>query len=347
MKRTLSALALMSSGILLTGCGGSSTSSNDSNSNSDSRINIEIPFKAVAGDQAIKCGEIITGLGTGSSSETGVGTDVKISNFRMFVHDINLITDQGIKIPVTLDANRDGQNADVALLDFRDTADITTDTEGNVNTEICPQTTSDTTGVNPNYNDTVIGSVSIDPAYTISSIQFTLGVPFDLNHKDQAAAEEPLRNPGLASGMTWNWQGGYKFVGFDVMPEGGISLSDGTTGNKWNIHLGSTGCEVNPDPNAYEETEEVPEVTPCGAPNRPTITLPINAVALNDAAIQIDYAKLISDNNLSVDDGVKAGCISFVDDPECAGVFENLGLSWKNSVPQAQTVFTIVDGSND
>jgi len=333
MKRTLSALALMSSGILLTGCGGSSTSSNDSNSNSDSRINIEIPFKAVAGDQAIKCGEIITGLGTGSSSETGVGTDVKISNFRMFVHDINLITDQGIKIPVTLDANRDGQNADVALLDFRDTAE---------ETSICPENSTDETRENPNYNDTIMGSVTIDPAYTISSIQFTLGVPFDLNHKNPATAEEPLRAPGLSEGMRWNWQGGYKFVGFDVFPVGGITRNGAFLGNKWNIHLGSTGCEVN-----QTDLENGTEPKECIAPNRPTITLPLDSVDLETAAIQIDYAELISDNNLSVDDGVKPGCMSFVNDPECAGVFKNLGLSWESSEPQAQTVFSIVDGSND
>lgn len=335
MKRTLSALALIGSGMVLSGCGGSSssTSTGEKTTGETSSVNISIPFKAVAGDQDIKCGTDITGLGTGAGA---AGNTARISNFRMFVHDINLITDQGIKIPVTLDATQDGQNADVALLDFRDTALINDSA-----TEICPQDREGTSD-NPNYNDTIVGSVSVDPDYTISSIQFTLGVPFDLNHKDQAAAEEPLRNPGLASGMTWNWQGGYKFVGFDVMPEGGITRNDVFLGNKWNIHLGSTGCEV-----SKEDLKGGAEPKECIAPNRPTITLPINAVALNDAAIQIDYAELISDNNLSVDDGVKPGCMSFLSDPECAGVFENLGLSWENSVPQAQTVFSIVDGSND
>ena len=247
MKHIFTALALATSGMLLSGCGGSS--STDSGTT--------ISFKAVAGDQAIGCGQTITGLGTGSSSETGVGTDAKIANFRMFVHDINLITDGGIKIPFILDESQPSQNADVALLDFRDTALV-----NDAGTEICPQD-SEGTKANPNYNDAIKGTFDIDPAYTIRSIQFTLGVPFDLNHKDPAAAEEPLRNPGLASGMTWGWQGGYKFLGFDVMPVGGITRDGVFLGNKWNIHLGSTGCEVDPTDGS--------EPTECVAPNRPTI----------------------------------------------------------------------------
>lgn len=328
MKHTLSALALISTGTLLTACGGSSST------DSVSSVSVSIPFQAVAGDQTIKCGETITGLGTGSSSETGVGTDAKIYNFRMFVHDITLITDQGIEIPAVLDEAQDGQNADVALLDFRDTADI-----DDVSTEICPQTTSDTTSVNPNYKDTITASVTIDPAYTISHVQFTLGVPFNLNHDDPSAADEPLRSPGLATGMTWNWQGGYKFVGFDVRPVGGITRpSDDTfTSNQWNIHLGSTGCEVDPTDGS--------EATECLAPNRPTITLPIGSVALDDIAIQVDYAALVADSNLSQDEGVKVGCMSFTGDPECEEIFEKFGLPWGDNEAVEQTVFSVVDGS--
>lgn len=332
IKHTLSVLAVISTGTLLTACGGSSST------DSVSSVNVSIPFQAVAGDQTIKCGETITGLGTGTSSETGVGTDVKIANFRMFVHDITLITDQGIEIPVTLDATEDGQNADVALLDFRDTAEGTT---------ICLENSTDDTEENPNYNDTVKGSVVIDPAYTISHVQFTLGVPFDLNHNDPSAADEPLRSPGLASGMTWSWQNGYKFVGFDVLPIGGIYRDITYFGNTWSIHLGSTGCEVNPDPNAYEETEEVPEITPCGAPNRPTVTLPIGSVALDDIAIQIDYAALVTDNNLGEDAGDAPGCMSRASDPECEAIFEKFGLPWGDNEAVEQTVFSVVDGSNN
>lgn len=321
IKHTLSTLALISTGTLLTACGGSSST------DSVSTVSVSIPFQAVAGDQTIKCGETITGLGTGSSSETGVGTDAKIYNFRMFVHDITLITDQGIEIPAILDETQDGQNADVALLDFRDTADI-----DDVNTEICPQTTSDSTSVNPNYKDTITVSASIDPAYTISHVQFTLGVPFDLNHDDPSSADEPLRSPGLASGMTWNWQNGYKFLGFDVSLDGIVDA--------WHIHLGSTGCSV-----GTSDLANGSEPTECLAPNRPTILLPIESVALDDIAIQVDYAALVTDNNLGEDAGGASGCMSGGTDPECEEIFEKFGLPWGDNEAVEQTVFSVVDGS--
>jgi uncharacterized repeat protein (TIGR04052 family) len=327
MKRIPLVLALITSGFLLTGCGGSSTSTDSA----PNKVNISIPFKAVASDQTIKCGETITDLGTGAGA---AGNTARISNFRMFVHNIQLITDQGIKIPVTLDATQDGQNADVTLLDFRDTADVTIDNEGNKSTEICPQTTSDTTGENPNYNDTVKGSVVIDPAYTISSIQFTLGVPFDLNHKDQAAAEEPLRNPGLASGMTWSWQNGYKFVGFDVLPDGEIP--------KWNIHVGSTGCPVGTSDLSNDVEPEF-----CSAPNRPIITLPINTSNWKNLTIKIDYASLVAENDLSQDGGSAPGCMSGGTDPECESIFEKFGLPWGDNKAVEQTIFSVIDGSNN
>lgn len=312
MKKAFLALALIGSGMALTGCGSSSTSE------SGSTVDISIPFKAVAGDQTIRCGEDITGLGT-------AGTDVKVKNFRMYVHDIKLITDQGAEIPVTLDASQDGQNADVALLDFRDTA------EG---TSVCLENSTDDTEENPNYNDTVKGSADIDPAYTISSIEFTLGVPFDLNHADQTTAEEPLRNPGLASGMAWSWQNGYKFVGFDVIPSGETA--------SWNIHLGSTGCPVGTsDLSAGDEPEE------CVAPNRPVVTLALEEHDLENLAIKVDYAALVADNNLGEDNGGASGCMSGSTDPECEAIFEKFGLPWGSNEAVEQTVFSVVDGSSN
>jgi uncharacterized repeat protein (TIGR04052 family) len=325
MKRTLSTLALIGSGILLNGCGGSSSSS-------DSNIDISIPFKAVAGSESIRCGKTISALGTANG---GAGSDVTLADFRMFVNDIKLVTDQGIEIPVMLDANHSFQNADVALLDFRDKANI--DTQGNV-TNICTSGTSN----NPNYNDTVKGSVTIDPAYTISYVQFTLGVPFDLNHADQSAAVEPLRNPGLATGMHWNWQGGYKFTAFDVLPVGGVTRpsTDAWSSPKWNMHLGSTGCSV-----GTSDLGNGTEPETCSAPNRSVIKLAIGAIDLDDVTVQIDYAELISMNTLAEDNAAAPGCMSGGTDPECETIFEKLGLSWGENNAQAQSVFSIINSS--
>ena len=327
MKNTLSALALISSGILLTGCGGSSSTSTDTGANT---INVSIPFQAVAGSEKIACGENITGLGTGAG---GAGNSAKIADFRMFVHGIKLITDQGLKIPVSLDASQPSQNSDVVLLDFRDKAEL--DNEGKV-TAICVSGTA----ANPHYNDTVKGSVTVDPAYTISHVEFTLGVPFELNHADQTKAAEPLRNPGLATGMHWNWQGGYKFTAFDVLPTGGIirPSNNAWSSSKWNLHVGSTGCSVSPSDlgNGIE-----PEV--CSAPNKSIIRLAIGTNDLDDIAIKLDYAALVSDSNLSEDGNNAPGCMSGGSDPECEATFEKLGLPWAANEAVAQTVFSIVD----
>ena len=329
MKNTLSALALISSGILLTGCGGSSSTSTDTGTNT---INVSIPFQAVAGSEKIACGKTIANLGVDSTS-------VKIADFRMFVHDIKLITDQGREIPVSLDASQPSQNSDVVLLDFRDTA------EG---TSICPENNTVDTAKNPNYNNSVKGSVTIDPAYTVSHIKFTLGVPSELNHanpseldhENQPKVPEPLRNPGLATGMHWNWQGGYKFTAFDVLPTGGITRpsDSGFLSNKWNIHLGSTGCSV-----STTELNEGNEAEACAAPNRAEVILPIGAYNLNNLAIQLNYAAVIANNSLALDEGVKSGCMSFAGDPECKEVFEAFGLPWENNSVVEQTVFSIVD----
>lgn len=320
MRTSLLVFALISSSACLSGCGGSSLSQG-------LNIDVLIPFKAVAGGQSIRCGKTITGLGIEN-------TNVIISNFRMFVHDFKLITDQGIAIPVTLDSTRAFQNKAVALLDFRDTADI-----NEVSTEICPRKNTIDTTVNPNYNDTIKGSAVVDPAYTISSIEFTLGVPFDLNHDSQTSAVEPLRNPGLASGMAWSWQNGYKFVGIDVLPERGVTRPSNAefTSTKWNIHLGSTGCSVS---RTNSETGAEPET--CNSPNRSTIRLPIDSVALGQLAVQVDYAALIANNNLEQDKGGAPGCMSGSSDPECESIFEKLGLPWGEDEAVKQTVFSII-----
>lgn len=324
MKRIPPALALITSGFLLTGCGASSTSTNTTSNN----IALSIPFNAVAGEQKIVCGEYIKGLGE-------AGSDVKIADFRMFIHDVKLITDQGIKLEVKLDANQPSQNADVVLLDFRDSAEATT---------ICPENNTEDTGKNPNYNNRIKGSATIDPAYNISHIEFTVGVPFELNHRDQTNATEPLRNPGLATGMHWNWQGGYKFTAIDVLPSGDITRPTDSTwfSNKWNIHIGSTGC-----PTAKPELASGASAEECNAPNRTTITLSLNNTRLNNMAIQLDYAALISSHNLSLDRGVKTGCMSFTGDPECADIFKKFGLPWDNNTSVEQTIFSVTQATNE
>lgn len=316
----LIASAVLSSSAFLTACGGDSSSSTEIVGPRE--ISATIPFAAVVGDASVECGEDYLNVGSDA-------TTVSFVDFRFYVHDFKLVTDAGTEINVSLDdvltdgsdESSPSQNSRVAQLDFRDTLGCEAEADAN-----------------PNFNDGVQVTATVEEGVTISAIRFTLGVPFDLNHKDQAAAEEPLRNPGRASGAGWNWQNGYKFTGIDVSPVGGwTDPEDGErTGNRWNVHLGSTGCPV-----SVSDLESGTEPETCDNPNRPEITLELGAIDVEQAEIVIDYAALVSGVSVAQDEGGAPGCMSGTTDPECETVFANLGLAWGDNAATDQSVFTL------
>lgn len=308
---------LISAALMLTGCGGSSSSTDTVTP----RI-VNLPFAAMVNDEPVKCDTTYSGLGTSS-------TDVTIADFRLFIHDVAFITDQGEAIPLTLDATHPSQNSRVAQLDFRDTVGCEAEIVEN----------DAVTNKNPHYNDALVGSATIDPRVTISQVRFTLGVPADLNHNNQADAEEPLRNPGMASSMAWNWQGGYKFTGLDVSPVGGVTRPSNATwtNTKWNVHLGSTNC-----PTTATELAAGTEPQDCAQPNRKVISLDLGATDWNDLVIRLDYAALVADSNLGQDDDGPSGCMSGQTDPECEQILAKLGLAWGENIAPAQAIFSVV-----
>ncbi|WP_323749994.1 MbnP family copper-binding protein [Marinobacter sp.] len=324
----------------LSACGGSSSSTDvgqddpsslpDAEQGTDNSIDLVIPFAAVVGSDPWTCGTTYSGLGA-------AGSDVAVKDLRLFIHDLALVTEQGDVLSVTLDPEALAQNDRVALLDFRDTAEV--NVAGDL-VEVCADGNS---GANPTFKDRVQGTVELETAVSIAAIRFTLGVPFDLNHESQTDADEPLRNPGMAAGMSWNWQNGYKFLAADVLPNGGVVRPEDAqwSSSSWNIHLGSTGCEVS----ASELGQGVaPEA--CPNENRIELTLPLNGVSLNEAEVQFDYEALVSGSNLGRDDGGAPGCMSGQTDPECAAIFERLALPWgefSNSTGNPNTVvFSVV-----
>jgi len=320
----LIASAVLSSSAFLTACGGDSSSSTEIVGPRE--ISATIPFAAVVGDASVECGEDYLNVGSDA-------TTVSFVDFRFYVHDFKLVTDAGTEINVSLDdvltdgsdESSPSQNSRVAQLDFRDTLGCEADADAN-----------------PNFNDGVQVNATVEEGVTVTAIRFTLGVPFDLNHKDQAAAEEPLRNPGRASGAGWNWQGGYKFTGIDVAPVGGwTDPQDGErTGNRWNMHLGSTGCPV-----SVSDLESGTEPETCENPNRPEITIELGAIDVEQAEIVIDYAALVSGVSVAQDEGGAPGCMSGTTDPECGVVFANLGLGLDlgagENAESEQSVFSV------
>jgi len=164
---------------------------------------VEVNFAGLVGSAPAQCGGMFSGIGT-------TGTDFELSDLRVYVHDVRLLTTDGRELPVALDQDGAFQLDDVALLDFED------GTAGCENGEA-------------EMNTSVRGTVAEGGPY--DGIRFVLGVPFDRNHADVSTAPAPLNRPG----MFWNWNGGYKFLRIDGR----------TTGQPTGVavHIGSTGCD--------------------------------------------------------------------------------------------------------
>ena len=302
--------AVLGSAALLTACGGSSTDSNDG---IDTRA-ISIPFEAFAGSTEISCGATLQALGSS-------GVDASLSDFKLFVHNVRLVTDEGTELPVTLDDVTGWQTDGIALLDFQDYGDSCN--------------TSDET--NAKATNTVLHGRVADLPVVIAGIRFTVGVPSTHNHENVAIATAPLNMPS----MFWNWQGGYKHLRADVRPSGGISRpTDGAWINStWNFHLGATNCT--PDPRVDSNT---PDDVTCEYDNRPEISL--DGFIEDNSRVRIDYAALVIDSELSQDETGAAGCMSGLTDTECASTFDKLGLDFgpaDDSAPSLQSVFSLTN----
>lgn len=161
-----------------------------------------IAFEGRVGDTAFDCNATYPALGKS-------GAEVKITDFRLYVHDMRLHTaGGGEKIPVQLEQDGLWQHQNLALLDFEDKSGS------------CANGTSEKNGL-------IMGEV---PAGEYDGISFKLGVPFELNHGDASVAPSPLN----LTALFWNWNGGYKFLRVDSVPTAGSG--------PFNLHLGSTGC---------------------------------------------------------------------------------------------------------
>lgn len=158
---------------------------------------VEIRFSAHVGEQEFACGTTYEGIGTTRARLTP-------SDFRFYVSDIRLVTEDGTPVPVLLDQDGIWQLEDIALLDFENKQP-------------------------PCVNGTVLTNRSIRGRIapgTYTGLRFVLGIPFRRNHGDASVAPPPLS----LTGMFWSWQDGYKFLRVD------------STVEDLRLHLGSTGC---------------------------------------------------------------------------------------------------------
>jgi uncharacterized repeat protein (TIGR04052 family) len=244
---------------------------------------VTIPFAAEANGIPIECGATLTNLGTTNASAT-------VSDFRFYVHGATLISTTGDRYPVTL-AENDFQGEGVTLIDFQDVEGCTGVTASETNTEIT-------------------GTVAAASSVQFESLEFTIGVPAPLNHSDPDLAPDHLRNE---LGLHWSWQSGYKHMGLEIKPVGGLQTD-------WYFHLGSTGCT----PNSALGGISAEDVT-CERINRPIIAL--DAFDPETDTVLVDYAELLSTTDiLAANGGGPLGCMSGRTDPECPTVFARLGM---------------------
>ena len=266
---------------------------------------VSIRFAAQVNGAGFACGQSFTGIG--STQATATPTD-----FRFYVHDVQLLRADGSAVPVTLSESA-WQHQGVALLDFENGQGP------------CAQ------GGNAALNETLRGTA---PAGSYTGLRFTLGVPERLNHQDATVAPSPFN----LTAMFWNWQNGYKFVKVDLQVGGAMPAAPsapahgGAAGEGgFALHLGSTQCV------AAAPTQPGRD---CRNPNRPVITLtgfdPLSAPVIADVGPVLAGVDITRNTERT-----PPGCMSFPNDPECRSVLPALGLPYMDLPPGEQRFFRV------
>ena len=126
------------------------------------------------GDEPFECGTQYASLG--SDQQTAAFTD-----FRMFVHNVQLVDDRGVKHPLTLNDDATWQARGVALIDFEKAENGT-----------------------KQINESLTGIATVG----------TAGIEFSIAYREINSPMTMLEGRGspLNQSSFWSWKSGYKFV---------------------------------------------------------------------------------------------------------------------------------------
>lgn len=255
-----------------------------------------LSFAARVGDAPFSCSAVAHDMGTSAAA-------VEPLDFRLYVHDVRLVTSTGREVPFHLADDGKWQTSGVALLDFED------------RTGTCVNGTAET--------NTILRGTAPRGPYT--GLKLKIGVPFALNHADAATARSPLN----LSGLFWGWNGGYKFVRIDarVAGQSGASLAETSA---FNIHLGSVQCHGGPS-----------SVTGCDRPDVGEVVL--RDFDPEVTPVLVDYRALVAGTDLTRDLGGAPGCMSDADDADCPSLLARLGVNPTTGQPDAsqQALFRV------
>lgn len=267
---------------------------------------VSLNFEGALGSDPLSC-----------SAESEVGTETStavLADARMYISGVELKAQGGDWVTVHLDADGTWQRAQVALLDFEN------------KTGKCEDSGSSDTNLK------VTGTV---PAGDYEAVRFNIGVPTALNHLDANTSPAPFN----AEGLYWTWLTGYKYLRVDWMVQSGSTPGGQPLYERWNIHLGATGCE-----NAEGSRTSAPD-TACSHPNMPVVELD----EFNPEAdvIVFDATKLVEGSDVTSNlEDTPPGCMSGANDTDCEEVFDALGVDFATGQSTGtQTVFSVRQGS--
>ncbi len=259
---------------------------------------VTLRFRATVGDRPFACGERYEKIGMSSAT-------MSASDFRFYVQDVRLITDDGREVPMKLASDSLWQHENVALLDFENGSGP------------CSNGTTE-------LRDVIVGTV---PTGTYRALRFELGVPFALNHSDLATLPAPLS----LTRMFWAWNSGHKFMRVDMRAAPETPIPGDTAGPRmWMIHLGSSNCTPS------KSATTVP--TTCAHPNRVSVTFeqfdPASHIIVADLAALVAGADVLTNQKETA-----PGCMSSQEDADCAPLFAALGLPHAKSNVKAEQRF--------
>lgn len=286
-------VSALGAALALAGCGSSDAPPAPAGPVGDPLV---VPFAARIAGQPFSCTTTYAGIGS-------TAADVEPLDFRLYVHDVRLLTAAGGEVPATIDDDGVFQNPDVALLDFEDA------------TGTCANGTPET------HTSLALHA----PAGSYVGLAFRIGVPFADDHGDGDTQPSPLN----LSGLYWDWQYGHKFVRIDVRIPG--TAADPAADTVFNLHVGSTDCDGGASGG----------VTACGHENVAEIRL--IDFDFSSQKVVLDWADLVAGLDLTLDDGSSPGCMSDDGDAQCATIFPRLGVDASGAPSPDTQVFAHAD----
>lgn len=268
---------------------------------------VEIAFEGRVAGEPFACGRSYGGLGTDNATATP-------QDFRFYVHDVRLVTEEGEEHAVTLEDDGVFQGGGVALVDFEDGSGS------------CANGTAE-------RHTTLKGVVAARPrhgggGHAFVGLRFKVGVPQEVNHADLTQAPAPLND----TTMSWTWNSGHIFFSAWGVVEADTPYTVG-------LHVGSIGCEGD---------AMAGEIVSCTNSNRPEIVLDgfdtaAGKVVVDWGAVFGRLALSTPSTECTEHEGEKScACHSFGPEALCSSMFGPLGLYWTSGTStDNQAIFRV------